>query len=157
MKKPIAMLLACAALALPGRVLAQAKAEPSAINGAIVSSGNMSVVIDADDGTKRTFLVDTATTLPPTTLAAGNRVTVLYQPLDAERAQALSVTLLPDPASASTASAPAPAGPEQSSGPVETRGPVSFIGVAALGVALAGVFGWVFARRRHQEPAHLSL
>jgi hypothetical protein len=159
MKNPVALLLAFVTLAASGRLSAQPSTETSAINGAVVSTGNMSLVIDADDGTKRTFLIDTTTTLPLTRLAAGQRVSVMYRTLDADRAQALSVNLL-SPDTASTAPANAPAGttsPEQSSGPVDTRAPVSLVGVAALAIAVAGLFAWVFGRRRHQETAHLFL
>jgi hypothetical protein len=158
MKSPIAMLLTCAALAVPGRLLAQI--EPPAISGAVVSSGNTSLVIDADDGTKRTFLIDTTTTLP-TSLAAGNRVMVQYQTLDADRAQALSVNLLtPDAASASAPSTQPPAmaaSEERPGGPVSVGTPVSMLSVATVGVVAAAVVFWVFARRRREETPHLSL
>jgi len=159
MKSPIATLLALAALAVPGRLMAQV--EPAAVSGSVVSSGNTSIVIDADDGTKRTFLVDTTTTLP-SGLAAGNRVMVQYKTLDADRAQATSVSLLtPDAASAIAPTKPEPAAAaveERPASPVSAPTPVPFLSLGIVGVAAAGVIAWVVTRRRREEETpHFSL
>ncbi len=164
MKTFFAMLLSLSALALPGQVAAQTPLDAPTINGAVVSSGNTSLVIETDGGTKRSFLIDTSTTLPAGGVMVGSRVAVQYQPLDAERAQALSISLLEptSPADASTpsaASAPSAAStePPQSRGPVDMSGPVPLLGVASLALVVAALFFWVFARRGHQETPHISL
>jgi hypothetical protein len=159
MKSPIAMLLALAALAVPGRLMAQA--DPAAISGSVVSAGNTSIAIDADDGTKRTFLVDTKTTLP-SGLEAGNRVMVQYKTLDADRAQATSVSLLtPDAASATAPTKPEAAAAsveERPASPVSAPTPVPFLSLGIVGVAAAGVIAWVVTRRRREEETpHFSL
>ena len=169
MKTFFAMLLSLSALALPGRVAAESPQSPldaPTIDGAVVSSGNTSLVIETDAGTKRSFLIDTTTTLPSGGVAVGTRVAVQYQPLDAERAQALSVSLL-EPTTSAGATAPSGASnpsaastepiSEQSRGPVNLSGPVPLVGVATLGIAVAALFVWVFARRGHQETPHISL
>jgi hypothetical protein len=159
MKNALAVFFSFAALALPGRATAQSQPDPLTVDGAVVSSGNTSLVIDADDGTKRTFLVDTTTTLPTAGLTAGSRVTVQYQTLDADRAQALSVSLRD--LAASSASAPPPAsttspGAEQSRGPLGLDGPVPLVGIAGFAIVVAALFAWVFSRSRHEIP-HLGL
>ena len=168
MKTFLAMLLSLSALALPGRVAAQTPTPLDAptINGAVVSSGNTSLVIETDGGTKKSFLIDTTTTLPAGGLTPGSRVAVQYQPLDVERAQALSVSLLEptSPAGASTASGASTApgattepASEQSRGPVDMSGPVPLLGIASLAIVIAALFVWVFARRGHQETPHISI
>jgi hypothetical protein len=168
MKTSIGMLLSLAALAMAAPVAAQPQMDPLTVNGVVVSSGNSSLVIDTEGGARKGFLVDTATVLPAADLTAGSRVSVLYHPLDAERAQAVSVMLL-DPGvggggvtSPSAATVPPPsgdqgAGAEQSPGPVDMGGPVPLLGVASLAVLAVGLFAWVFARRRDPEAPHLSL
>ena len=159
MKTSLAVFLSLVALALPGPVAAQSPFDSPTISGAVVSSGNTSLVINADDGTIRTFLVDTTTTLPSAGLTAGSRVNVQYQALDADRAQALSVSLL-DPAASGASAPPASTtspGTEQSRGPVGLDGPVPFLGLAGILIVVAGLFFWVFSRSRHQETPHLGL
>jgi hypothetical protein len=157
MKNALAVFFSFAALALSGRVAAQSEPDPPTVDGAVVSSGNTSLVIDADDGTKRTFLVDTTTTLPSAGLTAGSRVAVQYQTLDADRAQALKVSLL-DPAASGASAPPASrTSPEQSRGPVGLDGPVPLLGLAGFAIVVAGLFAWVFSRSRHQETPHLGL
>jgi len=161
MKAPIGvLLLALAALATPGAA-EQPQADPAVLTGAVVSSARDSLVVDGDDGTKRTFLVDPATTLPPADLAAGARVVVQYRVLDGDRAQALTVSLLdsgvPD-ASPAPAAATAPTADDgRTSGPLAAARPLPLVGLALLGVVAAGLVVWVFARRGHREMGHLSL
>ena len=159
MKNALAVFFSFAALALSGRATAQSQPDPQTVDGAVVSSGNTSLVISADDGTTRTFLVDTTTTLPTAGLTTGSRVTVQYQALDADRAQALSVSVQ-DPAASSATAPPASTtspGAEQSRGPVGLDGPVPFLGLAGFAIAVAGLFAWVFSRNRHQGAPHLGL
>ncbi|HEY6553485.1 MAG TPA: hypothetical protein VI669_09025 [Vicinamibacteria bacterium] len=163
------MLLSLAALmVMSPPVAAQPQMDPLTVDGVVVSSGNSSLVIDTDAGARKGFLVDTSTVLPAAGLIAGNRVSVLYHPLDAERAQAVSVVLL-EPGvlaggvtSPSDATVPPPtgdqgAGLEQSPGPVDMGGPVPLLGMASLAVVAIGLFAWVFARRSDPETPHLSL
>jgi hypothetical protein len=162
MKNALAVFFFLTSLAMPGRTAAQSQPDPLTIHGAVVSSGNTSFVIDADDGTKRTFLIDTTTKLPTAALTPGSLVAVQYQPLDAERAQAVNVSIV-DPAasSASTAPAdtPAPTAPnaEQSRGPLGLNSPVPFLGVAGFGLAVVALLAWVFTHRRDHEMTHISL
>jgi hypothetical protein len=64
------------------------------VTGSVVSSGNASLVISTDEGTLYTFIVDTATVLPATAVEAGDRVTVIYRPLDDTHLQATEVVLV---------------------------------------------------------------
>jgi len=94
MKAPIGVLfLALAALAIPA-VAEEPRVDPVVVTGAVVSSANDSLVVDGDDGTRRTFLVDPATTLATADLTAGARVVVQYRVVDGDRAQSLTVNLL---------------------------------------------------------------
>jgi len=167
MKTSIAMLLSLVALAVSVPVAAQPQLDPLLANGVVVSSGNSTLVIDTEEGTRKGFLVDTATVLPAAGLTAGSRVAVRYHPLDADRAQAVSVTLL-DPGVAGGVTSPTDAtmppptgeqgtGPEQSPGPIDMAGPRPLLWMASLGVFVAGVFVWIFARRRNHEAPHLYL
>jgi hypothetical protein len=160
MKTLAGAFLTFASLLTPGLVAAQPKTDPMTVEGTVVSSGNTSLVVTADDGTTKTFVLDTTTTLPTTDLEAGNRVAVNYRALDAERDQALSVSLLESAtsgASAPPAAATQPTSDTEASGPGRMAGPVSFLGLASIGVVAAFVFAWVFVRRRHEEVPHLSL
>jgi hypothetical protein len=85
--------------------LATPDATAPMVEGSVVSIGNTSLVIAADDGSTRTFVMDTTTVLPTTELATGSRIVVRYKPLDADRAQALSVNAIDASASAGTAPA----------------------------------------------------
>jgi hypothetical protein len=161
MKNALAVIFFLTALAMPGRTAAQSQPDPLTIHGAVVSSGNTSLVIDADDGTKRTFLIDTTTKLPSAALTPGNLVAVQYQPLDADRAQAVNVSIV-DPTASSASTSPGATAPttptaEQSRGPLGLNGPVPFLGVAGFVLAVGALFAWVFAQRRHREMTHISL
>jgi len=161
MKAPIGVLfLALAALAIPA-VAEEPRVDPVVVTGAVVSSANDSLVVDGDDGTRRTFLVDPATTLATADLTAGARVVVQYRVVDGDRAQALTVNLLDTGApgaSPSPAAATAPNADDGSaSGPLAAAGPLPLVGLAVLGVVAAGLFVWVFVRRGHEEMGHLSL
>jgi LPXTG-motif cell wall-anchored protein len=87
---------------------------------------------------------------------------VQYQALDADRSQALNVSLLtPDAASATAPPTEAPGAATIEDRPVgaaSTGTPVSLMGLAIVGVAAVGVVAWVFTRRRReQETPHFSL
>jgi hypothetical protein len=82
------------ALALAGPASAQTDDQTTeVIIGDVISTGNVSFVIKTDDGALRTFVVDTATSMPAG-IEAGNRVTVRYRALDEERSEAVNVSLL---------------------------------------------------------------
>ena len=92
MKQKIAALLIATALAA---VPAWAQTNPSSTSGVVVSSTTDSLVVRLDDGTQRTFAVDSTSTLPSARLSAGARVTVKYHALDAGRFHAARVELVP--------------------------------------------------------------
>jgi len=126
------------------------------VTGTVVSAGNISLVIRTDDGSEKTFVVTTTTQMPQ--IAAGDRVTVSYQPLDEQHGEAASVTLgtatSPSAPAAATAVPPVPDGTESASSAWEF---VAFVGLIALlvglGVAmLAGLIRPAHARRRHTHP-----
>jgi hypothetical protein len=82
------------ALAFAGPAFAQVDDQTTeVVSGAVVSTGNTSFVIRTDDGALRTFVIDTATSMP-SGIEAGNRVTVRYRPLDQSRSEAVNVALL---------------------------------------------------------------
>ena len=90
--KNLAAFLAVSALAFAGAAAAQTTTDSSA-SGVVVSVTTDSIVVRMDDGTQRTFVTDTTTTLPSVRLAEGNRVTVTYRALDGGRWQARTVAL----------------------------------------------------------------
>ena len=71
-------------------------ADPAAsqLDGTVVSTGNLSIVVQADDGRQKGFVVLNSTTLPPQQIAAGDRVLVRYRPLDASRAEAVGIEVV---------------------------------------------------------------
>ena len=151
----VGALLAFAACLSTPLVALQLQADSTTVEGSIVSAGETSLVIAANDGTTRTFVIDADTTLPVGELAPGTPVAVRYQNLDGDRALALSVGLL-DPAAQSPASTTGPSGGETPpAGPEDT--PITLLGVATLGLVVAFVFVWVFGRQRRREVPHLSL
>ena len=150
-----ALLLAFAALIAPPLAALQLQTDPAVAEGSVVASGSASLVITTPEGTTRTFVVDPETTLPVGDLAPGTPVAVRYRSLDADRALALTVSLLDAAGQApSSATVPSPSDAPPS-GPEDV--PLTLLGVASLGLVTALVFAWVFARRRHSEVPHLSL
>jgi len=92
MKTCARLLLVLGAWAITGRLTADAVPETQTVSGTVVSSGNISLVVDADDGRRTPLVIDTATTLSPGGLAAGSPVVVRYRPLDSVLSEAVSVT-----------------------------------------------------------------
>ncbi len=92
MKTCARLLLVLGAWAITGRLTADVVPETQTVSGTVVSSGNISLVVDADDGRRMTLVIDTATTLSPGGLAAGSPVVVRYRPLDSVLSEAVSVT-----------------------------------------------------------------
>ena len=91
MKHTLAALLVVTALSA-APVLAQTN--PTSASGVVVSSTTESLVIRLDDGTQRTYKVDTTTMLPSGRLAEGKRINVRYQPVDGGLFRAEDVTLV---------------------------------------------------------------
>ena len=73
MKTCARLLLVLGAWAITGRLTADAVPETQTVSGTVVSSGNISLVVDADDGRRMTLVIDTATTLPPAASRRGAR------------------------------------------------------------------------------------
>src|SRR2546425_5608134 len=65
MKTCARLLLVLGAWAITGRLTADVVPETQTVSGTVVSSGNISLVVDADDGRRMTLVIDTATTLSP--------------------------------------------------------------------------------------------
>ncbi len=92
MKTCVRLLLVLGAGAITALLAADTGPETQTVSGTVISSGNISLVIDADDGRRMTLVIDTATTLPPGGLAAGSPVVVRYRPLDSMLSEAVRVT-----------------------------------------------------------------
>lgn len=91
MKRILAAMLSLGVLALAGPATAQTA---DTVSGVVVSSSADSLVIRLDDGSQRTFVTDTTSTLPSGRLAEGSRVTVRFSPMDGGRSRAASVALV---------------------------------------------------------------
>jgi hypothetical protein len=124
------------------------------IEGLVVSVGNTSLVINADDGTTRTFVIDTATMLPAVEVISGSRVVIRYKPLDGDRAQALSISEAP----ATSAAAPVPPGSAVPAAPAPVSEPflVSPVILGIAGLVVLAVIVWMVTRRRTDEAFHIS-
>jgi len=106
MKTCARLLLVLGAWAITGRLTADTGPETQTVSGTVVSSGNISLVVDADDGRRMTLVVDTATTLPAGGPTAGSPVVVRYRRLDAVLSEAVDVTRF-EPADQATVPPPA--------------------------------------------------
>lgn len=91
MKRILAAMLSLGVLAIAGPAAAQITTDT--VSGVVVSSSADSLVIRLDDGSQRTFVTDTSSTLPSGRLAEGSRVTVRFDPMDGGRSRAASVVL----------------------------------------------------------------
>jgi hypothetical protein len=69
----------------------------AALSGVVVSTSTDSVIVRLDDGTRRTFVTDFVTTMPPVPMAEGQRVTVLYRVLGGGRNLLATSVVLADP------------------------------------------------------------
>lgn len=95
MRIPIAVAAIFLALSLTSPVHAQTAVQAtSRLDGTVVSTGNLSIVVQADDGRQKGFVVLNTTMLPPQQIAAGDRVVVRYRPLDASRAEAVDIEMV---------------------------------------------------------------
>jgi len=156
MKTCARALLVLGAWAITGLLLADAGPEIQEIqtvSGTVVSSGNISFVIDADDGERMTLLIDTATALPPGLLEAGSPVVVRYRPLDSTRWEAVSVSRFDSGAGAAVAPPP----PDEPASSTDDGSPITAMAeplqvVAAL-ATLAAAFLLLAALRRPTRRA----
>lgn len=69
----------------------QPQQSEQSVSGTVISTGNISFAIRADDGNARSFILLTSTSLPSGGFRPGDRVSVGYQSIDAEHAAAASV------------------------------------------------------------------
>jgi hypothetical protein len=154
MKIRVAALSALIALASAAAILAQVVDGPHlTATGKVVSTGNTSLVIEADDhGRSISFTVGTTTVTPPA-LTAGSRVTVYYHSLGTTGQMADKVVLLdgaqgPAPALTSSPSTASP--PEDAAGTElpRTASPLPFVGLLGLVALLGSVFMLALERRR---------
>jgi hypothetical protein len=90
------------------------------VTGQLVSTGDMSLVVKADDGREQGPLIVTTTTQLASGLAAGNRVTVFYHPVG-DRQVADRVVPAPGPAQPNTPQTrPTVYAPSGARGPIVT-------------------------------------
>jgi hypothetical protein len=157
MRFRIAAVAALLALGLAAPAIAQTSSEnPQTVTGSVVSSSDTTLVIRTDDGTTRTYVVDSNSAMPSTALSAGNRVTVLYRPLDATRFSVVSVAPIgsttspagqapPPSATSATPSSTAPGSSPDPNMP-STAGSLPLAGLAALALLAGGFALRAFAR-----------
>jgi hypothetical protein len=81
-------------LSSPAHAAQTADQAASRLDGTVISTGNLSIVVQADDGRQKAFVVLNTTMLPPQQIAAGDRVLVRYRPLDASHAEALGIDVV---------------------------------------------------------------
>jgi hypothetical protein len=140
MKFRFACVLSVLALALAVTSTAQTDASrysgpTAAVSGKVVSSSSASLVIETDAGTRQTFVVDSASSVP-SNLSAGSRVTVNFHTADAGF-HAATVTLadMPSPGQVPPA---APMAGDRPMPATASDGPLLLIGgLVALAMALA--------------------
>ena len=86
----------------------RAQQAQQSVSGTVISTGSISFAIRADDGSAKSFLVLTSTSLPSGGFRPGDRVSVAFQPVDSEHAAATTVDLsaAADTAAASPGRAP---------------------------------------------------
>jgi LPXTG-motif cell wall-anchored protein len=90
MNRILGAMLSLGVLALASPAAAQTT---DTVSGVVVSSSADSLVIRLDDGSQRTFVTDTTSTLPSGRLAEDSRVTVRFGPMDGGRSRAVNVVL----------------------------------------------------------------
>ena len=107
MKHRTLVFLTIAAMALATGLAAQTPSETAAqtASGKVISSTPTAIVIEDATGTRTTYIIDSASTVP-SGLAAGSRVDIEFHPLEGGKFHTSRVTLLPaDTATTSTAPA----------------------------------------------------
>ncbi|HEY7515819.1 MAG TPA: hypothetical protein VIC87_15130 [Vicinamibacteria bacterium] len=128
------------AAAFPGIMLARAAEQPPpSMTGTVVSTGNISIVVHGEDGQERSFVMTTTTKLADS-VAAGDRVTVRYQPLDEGRFLAVSVDKAGPGDAEKAASGRGVLLPEAETSPLSTPlGTLAILVVAGVLTAVAAV------------------
>jgi translation initiation factor IF-1 len=158
MKTRLASLFVAGLCLLSPAAFAQTEADDQnveMVNGTVVSTGSSALVVTTENGVQRTFATTEKTLLPATALAVGDHVSVKFRTVDANRAEAVDVSVVdlePDSAAAPTAAAVAPTPPvapmAAAPGPVapapetlpataSTTPLLALVGVLALAAALA--------------------
>ena len=80
------------------------------VSGAVISTGNISFAIRADDGNAKSFLILTSTSLPSGGFRPGDRVSVAFQPVEGAYAAATTVVRSSEVDTAASALGRPPAG-----------------------------------------------
>jgi hypothetical protein len=111
------------------------------VSGTVISTGNISFAIRADDGGARSFVILTSTSLPSGGFRPGDRVSVGFQSIDAEHAAATNVGL----AGASDANAATQSGGVPGSSSVATTEDTSDHSDAWRGLLFVGLLATVLA------------
>jgi hypothetical protein len=132
--------MAVAALMLASPAFSQANMPTQTLSGTVVSSTGDSLVIRTDDGTERTFKVDSQSSLPAS-LATGVRVSVTYHRMEGGVDHAAKVTLAGTDSTARTEPPMRTDEPARSaSGELPaTAGPVPQLILLGLGSLAAGL------------------
>lgn len=71
----------------------QAQQAQQSVSGTVISTGNISFAIRADDGSAKSFFILTSTALPSGGFRPGDRVSVAFQPVDGDHAAATNVDI----------------------------------------------------------------
>ncbi|HEX7879233.1 MAG TPA: hypothetical protein VF720_07465 [Candidatus Eisenbacteria bacterium] len=103
MKKFLTVALAIVALAI-GHL--EASAQMGTSNGTIVSSTPTAIVIRTDDGTNRTYTVNSSSIMPAASLRVGDRIALDYNTLTAGDMVVTRVTVVPGAAVTTTTTSP---------------------------------------------------
>lgn len=103
MKKFLTVALAIVALAI-GHL--DVSAQMGTSNGTIVSSTPTAIVIRADDGTNRTYTVNSTSIMPTASLRVGDRIALDYNTLTAGDMVVTRITVVPGTAVTTTTTSP---------------------------------------------------
>lgn len=112
MKHRTLLFLAVAVLAFAGLVVAQTPSDTASqpaqtASGRVISSTPTQIVIEDASGVRRTYVVDSTSTVP-SGLATGARVDIEFHPLEGGRFHTSRVTLLPAETTDTAVTQPAP-------------------------------------------------
>jgi len=121
----------------------------------VVSSGNLFLVLDADDGRRMTLVLDSSTTLPTGRPSVGSSVVVRYRELDSARSQALAVILFGPAEPAAAPPLAAPSAPSVSDDPLSAFAGLEppWVIVALAGLASACLLAATLRLSETQEKA----
>jgi hypothetical protein len=137
MRTRISCLLGLVVLLLASPAMSQTDSPTQNVTGTVVSSTTDSLVIKLDDGTERTFKVDSASNLPAS-LASGQRVTVRFHAMSGGD-HAARVTLAGGTNPPDSAMSPGTADTSSSGRLPATAGPVPALLLAGFSALAAGL------------------